>query len=185
MPSSEALMRWFINDTSQSGNYRLKGHAQKEFWAWVSSWAIALSKPSDLGPEYSDVGYVLPELVVRHVYIETDITKDVEEGQLFRAPKMSATNMHREMRLTAPDRAQAVADLVNGVAPLDFVQARDSLRSKGYTLEPTPGAYVCEEQGMALWLVTLPGQSGSQETWTVEEIQRRASRMKGKETWIV
>ncbi len=111
MPSNEMMMRWFINDTMQSGHYRLKGHAVKDFWEWVASWAISIRKPSDLG--YSDDGFVLPELHIHHRYIETDITVGQEEGQLFRAPKMSATNLHKEMRLTAADRAQAVADLVS------------------------------------------------------------------------
>lgn len=111
MPSSEMLMRFFINDTMKSGHYRLKGHAQKDFWEWVASWAISLRKPSDIG--YSDSGFVLPELEVQHRYVETDITIGTEDGQLFRAPIMSATNLHKEMRLTVADRAQAVADMVN------------------------------------------------------------------------
>jgi hypothetical protein len=111
MPSNEMMMRWFINDTMKSGHYRLKGHAIKDFWEWVASWAVSVRKPSDLG--YSDEGYVLPELVVKHHYVETDVTVGAEDGQLFRAPTMSATTLHREMRLTAADRAQAVADLVN------------------------------------------------------------------------
>src|SRR5262249_32956333 len=91
-------------------HYRLKGHAIKDFWEWVSSWAISIRKPSDLG--FPDRGYVLPELVVKHCYVETDITMGRAEDQLFRAPTMSATNIHKEMRLTAPDRAQAVARIV-------------------------------------------------------------------------
>lgn len=111
MPSSEMLMRWFINDTMQNGHYRLKGHAEKDFWQWVSSWAISLRSPSDLG--YPDDGFSLPELqIVRH-YVDVDVTDSVPDGQLFRAPVMSATNLHKEMRITAADRAQAVADLVN------------------------------------------------------------------------
>ena len=111
MPSNEMLMRWFINDTMSNGKYRLKGHATKDFWAWVASWAISLRRPSDLG--YSDDGFVLPDLRIERCYVETDITVGVEAGQLFRAPAMSATTLHKEMRITAPDRAQAVADLVN------------------------------------------------------------------------
>jgi DNA modification methylase len=111
MPSSEMLMRWFINDTMSNGHYRLKGHAAKDFWQWVSSWAVSLRKPSDLG--FSDDGFALPDLQITHHYVETDVTQNVPDGQLFRAPTMSATSIHKEMRLTAADRAQAVADLVN------------------------------------------------------------------------
>lgn len=111
MPSGEMLMRWFINDTMAMGNYRLKGHAEKDFWDWVASWAIGVRTPSDLG--YSDDGFTLPPLEITQHLIETDLTIGREDGQLFRAPKMSATNIHRELRLSAVARAQAVADLVN------------------------------------------------------------------------
>jgi DNA modification methylase len=112
MPSPEMLMRFFINDTMANGHYRLKGHAVADFWSWVASWAISLKKPSDLG--YSDEGFALPELLVKHCYVGTDITASVPDGQLFRAPTMSATTIHKEGRLTVTARAQAVADMVNG-----------------------------------------------------------------------
>lgn len=112
MKSSEALMRWFINDTMANGKYRLKGHATKDFWEWVASWAISLRKPSDIG--FSDQGFELPELRLHQTYVSTDITTDTEQGQLFRAPTMSATTLHKEGRLTIEDKAKAVAELVNG-----------------------------------------------------------------------
>jgi len=40
--------------------WRLRYHAQKDYFRWLSSWAMAIRKPSDL--EYPDNGYVLPEL---------------------------------------------------------------------------------------------------------------------------
>src|SRR5579872_7626 len=111
MDSNEMLMRWFINDTMSNGKYRLKGHASKDFWEWVASWAVSIRRPSDLG--FSDDGFVLPELQIIYRYVKTDITQDVPEGQLFRLPTMSATSLHKEMRITSADRAQSVADLVN------------------------------------------------------------------------
>jgi hypothetical protein len=138
MPSNEMLMRWFINDTMQNGHYRLKGHALKDFWSWVASWALSIKKPSDLG--YPDDGFVLPELHVRHRYIQTDITVGVEEGQLFRAPTLSATNLHKEMRLTAADRAQAVADLVNASYGMVAVTGNcDNLAACGRKNTPNDG----------------------------------------------
>ena len=40
MDSDEMLSRWFINDQSESGKYRLKGHAEADYWRWVASWAV-------------------------------------------------------------------------------------------------------------------------------------------------
>lgn len=113
MKSSEMLMRWFINDTMAMGSYKLKGHAVAPFWDWVASWAVAARRPSDLG--YADAGFNLPELVMHQVTVPVDWTAGAGDS-LFRQPDLNATSIHKEMRLTAPARAQAVADLVNASA---------------------------------------------------------------------
>lgn len=47
--------------------FRLKGHAQKAFWEWLSSWAMSINRPSDLG--FDDDGYILPPLTIEPVYV--------------------------------------------------------------------------------------------------------------------
>lgn len=110
MASNEMLSRWFIADQMNMGKYRLKGHAVKPFWNWVASWARCISKPSDLG--YSDEGFILPKLDIQRHIIRSDVSIDAGD-MLFRIPEMSATSIHQEKRLTADDRAQAIADIVN------------------------------------------------------------------------
>ena len=48
---NEMLAMFFINDTANTGQWRLKGHAESEFWKWMASWSVYLRKPSDLGYE--------------------------------------------------------------------------------------------------------------------------------------
>jgi SNF2 family DNA or RNA helicase len=36
---AQMLSTFFINDTFNTGDWRLKKHAESEFWAWVASWA--------------------------------------------------------------------------------------------------------------------------------------------------
>ena len=110
MKSSEALACWFIADQSNSGHYRLKGHAEKDFWHWVASWAVCISKPSDIG--YSDEGYNLPKLA------ENDVTvKSAGEQNIFLAcrekPDMSATGFHKEKRRTLKVRTEKCAEIAN------------------------------------------------------------------------
>jgi hypothetical protein len=110
MKSSEALSCWFIADQSNAGHYRLKGHAEKDFWRWVASWAVCISKPSDIG--YSDDGYILPKLA------ENDVTvRAPEEQNIFLAcrekPDMSATGFHREKRKTLKQRAEKCAEIAD------------------------------------------------------------------------
>jgi len=87
----------------------LKGHGKKPFWKFVASWAICLKKPSDLG--YSDVGYDLPPLRMHEHIVSVDHSV-ATDGMLFRCPDLSATGLHKEMRLTAAARAEKVAELV-------------------------------------------------------------------------
>ena len=106
---AQMLATYFINDTFDTGTCRLKGHAESAFWAWLGSWAACISKPSDIG--FSDEGYILPRLNLKTTLVEVD-----ERGQgdeLFKNATLSATTMHRELRETAKQRADAVARLVN------------------------------------------------------------------------
>ena len=113
MRSNEALARWFINDTMQFGSYRLKKHAINDFWRWVSSWAVCINKPSDIG--YSDEGYDLPPLKTETVLIQPP-DHDFSNGQLFPdsdTSKLTATTLYRELRETAQDRCQKASEIVN------------------------------------------------------------------------
>lgn len=70
MDTGQALTRFFQRDSTKANNLTLYPHMEKEFWLWVSSWAIFLQKPSDLG--YSDEGYSLPALHVHEHMIKTE-----------------------------------------------------------------------------------------------------------------
>lgn len=60
MPQNDMLVRWFINDTADTGTWRLKGHARKSFWEWMASWSRMAEHPRDLGDSVG--GYDLPKL---------------------------------------------------------------------------------------------------------------------------
>ncbi|OGB23328.1 MAG: DNA methylase N-4 [Burkholderiales bacterium RIFCSPLOWO2_02_FULL_57_36] len=70
MDSGQALTRFFQRDSSQANNLTLYPHKEEEFWLWVSSWALFVQKPSDLG--FSDEGYDLPPLDVRYHEVASD-----------------------------------------------------------------------------------------------------------------
>jgi DNA modification methylase len=107
----QMLCTFFINDTFNTGDWRLKKHAEMEFWKWVASWAACVSKPSDIG--YCDEGYILPELNIQTSIVKVDESTGAQDGELFRHATLSATTMHREMRITSPARVAKVAELVN------------------------------------------------------------------------
>lgn len=111
MRQQEMLSKWFINDTSTaSQEWRLKGHAAADFWAFVASWSRCATLPSDLGGD--DTGYILPD-VVRAVHeVQADRMENVGHGMLFRIPEMSATSFHEEKRLTMRERCELAASIV-------------------------------------------------------------------------
>lgn len=89
---------------SSRKEWEIKGHAIKGFWQWVSSWARAARRPSDMG--FDDDGFILPEMREEHTLVKASQTKP---GMLFDLP---ATNFHEERevtRRTIGDRCAAAA----------------------------------------------------------------------------
>ena len=108
MTRNEMLAMYFIHDGGSTSDWRLKGHAQQDFWDFVSSWAVMLSKPSDIG--FSDNGYNLPPLNIIEEFIET---KKRNNGLLFNDIAVSATDYHNELRNTLKERLDRVSEIVN------------------------------------------------------------------------
>lgn len=110
MTSQEMRAVYFTTDKSRDKGekYRLKRHAKKDFYQWISTWAVMFSKPSDIG--FSDEGYILPSLK----YIEHKIeTPKQDNGKFFNDDTVSATDINAELRRTLEQRMQKVADIVN------------------------------------------------------------------------
>lgn len=108
MARDEMLVRWFINDASDTKSWRLKRHGVAPFFDWMSSWARMAEHPRDLGFEVA--GFDLPPLRI-HKHHADSILKP-EEGTLFAVANMSATGMHDVKRQTSEARAESAAALV-------------------------------------------------------------------------
>ena len=91
--------------------FRLKGHAEDPFWRWVSGWACAVRKPSDLG--FDDGGFVLPPLTEQeHLLSVADVRPP--PGQLFEIEAVGFHEQGEAVRRTLRERCEAVSRLVNG-----------------------------------------------------------------------
>ena len=73
MKREEMLSKWFYNNGK---DWNLKGHATDKFYEWMATWAMFMTKPSDLG--YSDDGFTLPELQISPLYLDFEFKKDDE-----------------------------------------------------------------------------------------------------------
>lgn len=109
MSRNEMLAMYFVHDGGNTSEWRLKGHARQAFWDFVSTWAVMLNRPSDIG--YDDKGFDLPPLNVRQVVVETPKR---DNGLLFNDTAVNATDFHKELRATYDIRLNKVAELVNG-----------------------------------------------------------------------
>ncbi len=109
MQRSQMLAMFFEHDGGETSKWSLKGHGKKPFWKFCASWAVCVKRPSDLG--YSDGGFDLEKLnLFEHIVgVDQSISTD---GMLFRSPDLSATGLHKELRLTCDDRAARVSALV-------------------------------------------------------------------------
>ena len=117
----DMLARFFKNDQNNSASRRLygqaptwrfKGHAERPFWRWVTSWARALRKPSDLG--YADDAFALPDLIERETVLKIDRPP---EEMLFTVPATTLAEQRRERNRTLPERVNAVAQALNHDQP--------------------------------------------------------------------
>jgi len=81
MSYNDMLATFFVHDGGSTQNWRLKGHADGEFWKWMASWAVMFRKPSDIG--YKNDGYDLPPLKYHEHVVSVEYAPSIETGMLF------------------------------------------------------------------------------------------------------
>ena len=105
MSRAEMLAAYFVHDND---GWRVKGHAIDPMFKWMSTWAIAARRPSDLGGD--DAPYQLPRLRVLPVVVEVEIEQD---GQLFATDLGGVGGRANVRRSTLEKRVEAASELCN------------------------------------------------------------------------
>ncbi|MDT8901862.1 DNA methyltransferase [Anaeroselena agilis] len=115
MDTGQALTRFFQRDSTKANNLTLYPHKEAEFWLWLSSWALFITAPSDLG--FYDTGYILPPLKINYHEIPVDnSTAGTErDGQvkLLRDAAVSLADAAKEKRDSIDGRVAKMAEIVN------------------------------------------------------------------------
>jgi hypothetical protein len=111
MSRVEMLSRFFVHDGGSTQDWRLKGHAQREFWKWCASWAVHVERPDDLG--YDGTNHVLPPLVMHEHVVNAPVEDARERGMLFNVAADTLIDQRRARKKTIAERVQVAADLVN------------------------------------------------------------------------
>lgn len=123
--SGQALTRYFKRNSQKANELTLMESMEQEFWLWVSSWALFVERPSDLG--FSDAGYIMPALKVNWVRIATDHEAAWKEmdgwGQrfLFANAAAGVTQAAREKRRSMDDRIAKAVEIVNSQPSAHFI----------------------------------------------------------------
>lgn len=113
MSRSEMLSTFFVHDGGETSKWRLKGHAEQDFWKWLATWAVVLTSPADLG--YPDDGYDLPEKITTEHTVKTEQETAVGENvSMFTVTAKTLTERRDARRGSLEARCQRAAELVAG-----------------------------------------------------------------------
>ena len=117
MDSGQALTRWFKRNTSKAGDLQIHPQYEADFWLWVSTWALFLYSPADMG--YDATGYELPELNVHWHRVPVDHTRAFNYADNFGQRKLlisaakGVEQSAREKRATLPSRVAKAKEIVD------------------------------------------------------------------------
>jgi DNA modification methylase len=140
MDTGQALTRFFQRDSTKANNLTLYPHKEEEFWLWVSSWALFLSSPADLG--YDATGYDLPPLDVRTHMICSKIGEAVDaDGQvkLMRDAAVSLQDAAKEKRESVHARVEMARQIVDSDPDAHFLLWHDLEYERETILKSIPG----------------------------------------------
>ena len=116
MDISAAKTRFFKRNSQKADQLTLMQHKEREFWMWVASWALFVTRPSDLDPGFDDTGYVLPRLKINWHELPVDHLSGAGaerngQGRMFREATTSLSAAAAEKRDSLPDRIAKMMDL--------------------------------------------------------------------------
>lgn len=126
MDTGQALTRFFKRDSTKANNLTLYPHKEEEFWIWMSTWALFISLPSDLG--YDDTGYKLPPLDVRFHKIADDYFESQEkDGQIkfLRDAAVSLSDAAKEKSQSIERRVAKAKEIVDSDPEAHFILWHD------------------------------------------------------------
>lgn len=113
MSYTDMLSTFFTHDGSSTQNWRLKGHAEAEFWKWMATWSVMYQSPDDLG--YDGSQYILPKLhQIEHI-VGAKYEANINTGLLFPLEAQSMSERLSARRATIDDRVDKAVEVANDI----------------------------------------------------------------------
>lgn len=141
MDTGQALTRFFKRDSTKANNLTLYPKREKEFWLWMASWALFITKPSDLG--FSDEGYDLPPMeikthIVKSVYEEAPCDRD-GQAKLMLDTNNSLIEEAREKKISYKARIAKAKEIVTDNPNDTFILWHDREDERKWIEKQFPG----------------------------------------------
>ena len=115
MSYTEMLAMFFVHDGAQSSKWRLRKHAENDFWDYVLSWSVAMDNPATFG--FESQGYELPKIK----YIEHIVECKSNNADLFGQAIVSATDLHKELKRSLGQRVEITRKIIESTPNEQFL----------------------------------------------------------------
>lgn len=123
MDTGQALTRFFQRDSTKANNLTLYPHKEDEFWLWVTTWALCIQYPSDLG--YDDTGYRMPEMQVNYHKLLVDNSDagcdKFGQCKMLKDAALSLQDAAREKRESIDARVQKAKEIIDSDPEAHFI----------------------------------------------------------------
>jgi len=140
MDTGQALTRFFKRDSTQANNLTIYPHKEKEFWLWMSTWALFITKPSDL--RYDDTGYDLPPLKIIYHKVKVDHkTAGLDQdGQvkMFRESALGLKDASREKRDSLDSRILEMKSIIDADPDSNYIIWHDLEKERHAIMQEIP-----------------------------------------------
>jgi DNA modification methylase len=107
MSGKEIIALYFTQDGNTTHKWRLKGHARRDFYRWLASWAVAVRKPADIG--YDNGAFQLPLLNVQQIDVSVSTPT---QGMLFAVEAATLQEQRQARRDSLEDRVAKAAEII-------------------------------------------------------------------------
>lgn len=151
MDTGQALTRFFKRDSTKANNLTIHPHKEQEFWLWMSTWALFITKPSDLG--YSDDGYDLPEMEIIYHEVKVDHNQagSEQDGQtkMFRDAALGLKDAAREKRDSLESRIEKMKSIIDADPESHYIIWHDLENERNAIMQSMPRSDydICEVYG--------------------------------------
>lgn len=171
------LTRYFRRDSTKANNLTLYPSMAEQFWLFVSTWSMFVTKPSDLSPDFSDEGYTLPDMTVDFKELPIEYGKAIDDSGQYSLFESAGLGLKQAAHVKR-DSKQARLDKVLELLQM-YIQSEDDQAVVWVNLNDEQTTL---ERMMKAVGITYSSLTGSQD---IEEREILMKQWKDKKTQVL